>query len=81
MPRGIARTEKGRLNSREAKTLARAIMEAHPDLDARPISVAQGLAVVELRRRTQPYDLVSRVRSQEDALSRGWIKEATHDLD
>lgn len=60
MPRGIARTEPGRLNGRQARELARRIRAAIPGARAEAYHIAQGLAGVEVTIGSRRY----RIRSE-----------------
>lgn len=65
MARGQPRTESGRLNAREARELAKEVA-ASTGLSCRLFTVAQGLAIVEVRQRDSPYSLITKLRSHED---------------
>ncbi len=65
MPRGIPAVESGRLNARQARELAKEVELARPDLSADVFKVAQGLAVVEVRAKAPPRDVVAKLSSRQ----------------
>lgn len=65
MPSGTHTTEPGRLNMRQARDLAYRIQQALPGWRVSPLSVAQGLATVELTGPGPTFEKHT-VRSEED---------------
>lgn len=57
--------DRKRFTTNEAKRVARAITER--GFDAQAITIAQGMALVEVRSKQRPYPVVATLRTEEDA--------------
>ncbi len=69
MPRGIAKSQAGKLNARQARELAKRVETERPGWRAQPFPIAQGLAVVYV---TDPDGIKRTLRRAEDWVVWDW---------